>query len=695
MATAGLLQYASSALPQTRDRDRSTSRPGRPGRPAHRNIQIQPTLRTINEIIQALRERPLPDLDSTRSVTAYTNSRLPAVDPVTLAFHRALHAFRPLTPLYAVVPYAEAFNWSEIVLKDDEQGTVRAAEREWYVVAFRSRRRRGLSEEEAERLYKADRAAHEEAVARKILMYWFGAPFPSASEQNDAPIDDDLVGVNLATCIWNSRRDAIEAMRGEKHREAAKLASSLRLTLQVQTTYETYQLERYIIRKERGELGISVRDWHGGETQAPPSTHAMSPTPVDDAPVLGAFRITGGRSFYDTASVEIIDQLLLPHQEVWEEVSTIEGAFDAIKTMKIRGAPAIASLASLGIAAELLNLLNNRPCPSFPAATLSAPPAELLKLLLDRTAYLLTSRPTAVNLREALSRIEASAKAEASAQGATAESLAKKVIDVAVGVWVEDKERCEKIGKNGAKWILEKLEREGTIQKGEKIAVLTGYGTALGVITSLHKQNRLEHAYFAQTGPYQQGARLTAVELASLGAPNTMVCDTAIGALLGEKRVHLFVAGADRIASNGDTANKISTYQISLLAHHPHPHSPNPPVPVLVAAPLTTLDLSMRSGREIEIEQRPSWEACTVRGRVVDPAKVAKGQMVSPAKEGEKVQVETVLVTPPGTNAWNPAFDVTPASLIEGIVTEVGVAEKKEGENEYDLRAFVEEKTKA
>ncbi|BGP00101.1 hypothetical protein NBRC10513v2_004324 [Rhodotorula toruloides] len=288
MATAALLQHASSALPHTRDRDRSTSRLGRTGRPAHRNIQIQPTLRTINEIIQALRERPLPDLSSAQRVTAvepllylppilsllppslvedspspstssvvqYTNSRLPSIDPVTLAFHRALHAFRPLTPLYAVVPYAEAFNWSEITLEDDEEGTAREAEREWYVVAFRSRRRRGLSEEEAERLYRADRAAHEEAVARKILMYWLGAPFPSASEQDGAPIDDDLVGVNLATCIWNSRQDAIVAMRGEKHREAAKLAS---------TTYETYQLERYIIRKEKGELGISVRDWHGGE----------------------------------------------------------------------------------------------------------------------------------------------------------------------------------------------------------------------------------------------------------------------------------------------------------------------------------------------------------------------------------------------------------------------------------------------
>jgi len=149
------------------------------------------------------------------------------------------------------------------------------------------------------------------------------------------------------------------------------------------------------------------------------------------------------------------------------------------------------------------------------------------------------------------------------------------------------------------------------------------------------------------------------------------------------------------IASNGDTANKISTYQISLLAHHPHPFSPNPPsgVPVLVAAPLTTLDLSMDSGREIEIEQRPSWEATTVRGRVVDIAEMAKGNEPRQAQGDEELKVETVLVTPPGTKAWNPAFDVTPASLIEGIVTEVGVAVKKEGEKDFDLRSFVKERT--
>lgn len=187
-----------------------------------------------------------------------------------------------------------------------------------------------------------------------------------------------------------------------------------------------------------------------------------------------------------------------------------------------------------------------------------------------------------------------------------------------------------------------------------------------------------------------------------MGTNNTMVCDTAIGALIAEKRVHLFVAGADRfvyspykpvlpltrifidrIAANGDTANKISTYQISLLCSSPHPFSPNPPVPVLIAAPIATLDLAMDSGRSIIIEQRPSLEACTVRGRVID---VEKG-----LEEGGPIEVVTVLITPPGTRAWNPAFDVTVASLISGIVTEVGVASRTDA-GDYDLRQFVKER---
>jgi methylthioribose-1-phosphate isomerase len=165
------------------------------------------------------------------------------------------------------------------------------------------------------------------------------------------------------------------------------------------------------------------------------------------------------------------------------------------------------------------------------------------------------------------------------------------------------------------------------------------------------------------------------------------------------------ISNVCRIASNGDSANKISTYQIASLCSSPHPFSPNPPTPVLIAAPITTFDLTMESGREIVIEQRPGWEACTVRGRVVDIQEMAKNGFVSDDK-GE-IEVKTVLVTPMNTRAYNPfvsfhlleifladsavprnsAFDVTPACLIDGIVTEVGVAIKKD--EIYDLRTFV------
>lgn len=429
------------------------------------------------------------------------------------------------------------------------------------------------------------------------------------------------------------------------------------------------------------------------------STFRSFPPPIRTKMTTGlsAFRLPAGQSFEEARSVEIIDQLILPHTIRWERVGTVDEAFDAIKSMKIRGAPAIASLSSLGIAAELLTLLSDKNSASFGPECLDST-TTLLETLASRTAYLLTSRPTAVNLLESINRINSAARLAVQEEKSAVETI-KVIIQVAIGVWSEDKARNKRIGDNGAEWILEKLEREGSIVKGEKISVLTvcntgslatsGYGTAFGIITSLQLLGRLEHAYYAQTGPYQQGARLTSMELASIGAENTMVCDTAIGALLAEKRVHLFVAGADRIAANGDTANKISTYQISLLCSSPHPYSPNlPRVPVLIAAPLTTFDLTMESGRSIIIEQRPSWEACTVRGRVVIVEEMIKnGGALSVGDGDAEMDVATVLVTPPNTRAWNPAFDVTPAYLIDGIVTEHGVAVKSGAE--YDLKGFV------
>ncbi|KWU44043.1 hypothetical protein RHOSPDRAFT_25989 [Rhodotorula sp. JG-1b] len=191
----------------------------------------------------------------------YTNSHLPRIDSTSLALHRALHVFRPVTPLYAIAPYPSSFNWSDIILEDEPSGAVRGQEREWYIVAFRSKRREGFTPEEALDLYGADREAHEEAVqCGGLLLYWFGSPFPTEADAADSPHSlpwsTNLAGRNLATCIWQSRADAVGAMRGERHKRAAQLASR---------SYESYTLERYVLRKDAGELTVRVEPWHGGE----------------------------------------------------------------------------------------------------------------------------------------------------------------------------------------------------------------------------------------------------------------------------------------------------------------------------------------------------------------------------------------------------------------------------------------------
>lgn len=200
---------------------------------------------------------------------AYTASHLPRLDLVSLALHRALHTFRPVTPRYATSPYADSFNWADLRLEDDSSGRVKREAREWYIVAFRSRRNDGLPEDRARELYEADRAAHEEAVTVRpfpscprrstsrltcpsppsssplayslldvflillpplqrggLILYWYGNPVPAPSASTSSHgFDVDDVGRNLATCIWQSRADAIAAMRGEHHKEAARLAS--------------------------------------------------------------------------------------------------------------------------------------------------------------------------------------------------------------------------------------------------------------------------------------------------------------------------------------------------------------------------------------------------------------------------------------------------------------------------------------
>lgn len=186
----------------------------------------------------------------------------------------------------------------------------------------------------------------------------------------------------------------------------------------------------------------------------------------------------------------------------------------------------------------------------------------------------------------------------------------------------------------------------------------SGYGTALGVIRSLHSGNALGRAYCTETRPYNQGARLTAFELVHDKIPATLITDSMASALMNDPKANVsaIVVGADRVAANGDTANKIGTYGLSVLAKH---HG----VKFLVAAPRTTIDRATKTGADITIEERAPSEVTVIKGPLHRPT-------------AETLQMETVKVAAPGIDVWNPAFDVTPAALIDGVITEKGVVEK-------------------
>ncbi|KAI9614001.1 hypothetical protein H4Q26_009855 [Puccinia striiformis f. sp. tritici PST-130] len=376
-------------------------------------------------------------------------------------------------------------------------------------------------------------------------------------------------------------------------------------------------------------------------------------------------------------------------------------AHRAIKAMNIRGAPAIGSLAALALACGLLRLSTTK------GGDLSLEDIkEYLKL---NSVLLISARPTAVNLQEAIERVNTQFEQLLSdVNHSSSIIIVNSLVEMCKLIWTEDVERNKKIGSLGAQWLIASLKLKPT----EKLSILTvcntgslatsGYGTALGVITALHEMNRLEHTYFMQTTPYLQGARLTSLELQTLSIPSTMVCDSAVGWLINSGKVDAFIAGADssqasadldelthhqnnndRIASNGDTANKISTYQISLICKYGNNPKLKPRIPVMIAAPRTTIDLSIQTGESISIEERSSLEACTVRGKVING-----GSLQGNVADDGQVNVATVLVTPQNTVALNPAFDVTPANLIDAISTEVGVIVKDSGNDQFDLRTY-------
>ncbi|EPQ57292.1 eukaryotic translation initiation factor 2B [Gloeophyllum trabeum ATCC 11539] len=377
----------------------------------------------------------------------------------------------------------------------------------------------------------------------------------------------------------------------------------------------------------------------------------------------------------DGDSIKIVNQLLLPHTTEWIEVNTVEEAHDAIKSMKIRGAPAIASLAALSLASHLSRALKSSPPPDFLAS-----PESLRAHVEPMLAFLYTARPTAVNLGAATRRLTKTLHASI-AEGKNVRAVAEDLIAEGRKVADEDVGRNKQMSKNGGEWLIEQVKARGGTGEGLNILTVcntgslatSGYGTALGLITYLHETGKLNKAYYTQSTPYHQGSRLTALELQTLKIPSVMICDTMVGSLFQHHDIHAVVVGADRIVRNGDTANKIGTYNAAVLAAR---HK----IPFIVIGPVSTVDLDVADGSGIPIEHRPPIEACVVRGALYPFSVNAQGQKEQAA----------VMITPEGLEGvYNPSFDVTPAELISAVVTEKGVAVKKEGEKEFDLSGVV------
>ena len=308
----------------------------------------------------------------------------------------------------------------------------------------------------------------------------------------------------------------------------------------------------------------------------------------------------------------------LPHEEVWLELSEYTAVVNAIRDMRVRGAPAIGIAGAFAMALAAREALEH--CPSEP------------QTWLDRAAEQIRSaRPTAVNLAWAVDRMLELAR------GAGIAEIPSTLADAAVAIQEADEAANRSMGLHGA----------ALFPPGSKIlthcntgALATGgYGTALGIIHTAWEQGRVETVFATETRPLLQGARLTAWELSNAGIDTTLIADSAAGHLMSRGGVDAVIVGADRIAANGDVANKIGTYSLAVLAKEND-------LPLYVAAPISTIDLGLASGDLIPIESRPPEELTHVGGRRV----AASGVAVS-----------------------NPAFDVTPSRYVTAIVTETGV----------------------
>jgi len=328
------------------------------------------------------------------------------------------------------------------------------------------------------------------------------------------------------------------------------------------------------------------------------------------------------------ALVRLLDQSLLPQEVVYLRLPHEGQVADAIKTLKVRGAPVIGVTAAFGMALALRRLLQEQ------GDALTAEAA--MQHLLEAGELLAKARPTAVNLSWAIERMLKQAQQGLEASDSL-EQLAQRLRGEAQAIADEDFDACLNMGRHGAELIADGATLLTHCNAGA--LATAGMGTALAPIYVAHQSGKRLHVFVDETRPVLQGARLTAWELQQEGVPLTLITDNMAGHFMRQGQIQGVFVGADRIAANGDVANKIGTYGVAVLARA---HA----IPFYVVAPRSTIDLSIPSGEFIPIEQRDPAEVTSVRG---------------------------IPIAPPGVHAANPAFDVTPHSYISAIITERGI----------------------
>ncbi|HEY4102264.1 MAG TPA: S-methyl-5-thioribose-1-phosphate isomerase [Polyangiaceae bacterium] len=324
---------------------------------------------------------------------------------------------------------------------------------------------------------------------------------------------------------------------------------------------------------------------------------------------------------FQGGKLELIDQRVLPKEFVYLAYSSAAEVAEGIRCMVVRGAPAIGCAAAYGVALEALRLAHEAP------STRDEGMARALALLGE-------SRPTAVNLFWALARMKAVLDASSTLPASV---LGQRLLDEAHAISREDIANNHRMGEYGATLLKDGMTVLTHCNAGA--LATAGHGTALGVIRSAVEAGKRIAMFADETRPFMQGARLTAWELAEDGIPVTLITDNMAGHFMSRGEIQAVIVGADRVAQNGDVANKIGTYMVAVLARR---HQ----IPFYVAAPLSTIDLETPNGAAIPIEERDSTEVASVAG---------------------------VRFAPAGVNARHPAFDVTPAELVTALITECGV----------------------